>query len=234
MLHGPGRSAGPPPRQAGPRWHGRRSGPRLRCRRGGIGRMRDRDGPPRASTALHHVYVRRLDARDARSGRLRPSTTLWQLMLASLAFNALETAGTIVWATVKQRHVPGAMLGRVSSLDWLISIGLLPVSLASPVLSQPRSDARHAHRRRSVGAAATCPRCCSCACANLRTTSRANNGAKRAPGHGAASRSSLRRVDYRFRLNAAPPLCLKRKRARAMCTSRGFSFRPTGSRLGYG
>ena len=58
------------------------------------------------------------------------STTLWQLMLASLAFNALETAGTIVWATVKQRHVPGAMLGRVSSLDWLISIGLLPVSFA--------------------------------------------------------------------------------------------------------
>ena len=51
-------------------------------------------------------------------------------MLASLAFNALETAGTIVWATAKQRHVPAALLGRVSSLDWLISIGLLPVSFA--------------------------------------------------------------------------------------------------------
>jgi DHA3 family tetracycline resistance protein-like MFS transporter len=58
------------------------------------------------------------------------STTLWQLMAASLAFNALETAGTIVWATVKQRYVPGRMLGRVSSLDWLISIGLLPLSFA--------------------------------------------------------------------------------------------------------
>jgi MFS family permease len=55
---------------------------------------------------------------------------VWQLMLASLAFNALETAGTIVWATAKQRHVPGDLLGRVSSLDWLISIGLLPLSLA--------------------------------------------------------------------------------------------------------
>jgi MFS family permease len=54
----------------------------------------------------------------------------WQLMLACLMFNALETAGTIVWATVKQRHVPSGMLGRVSSLDWLISIGLLPVSFA--------------------------------------------------------------------------------------------------------
>ncbi|HSZ69459.1 MAG TPA: MFS transporter [Solirubrobacteraceae bacterium] len=58
------------------------------------------------------------------------ASAIWQLMLASLAFNLLETAGTIVWATIKQRHVPGHMLGRVSSLDWLISIGLLPVSFA--------------------------------------------------------------------------------------------------------
>jgi MFS family permease len=58
------------------------------------------------------------------------SSAVWQLMLAALAFNALETAGTIVWATMKQRHVPRTMLGRVSSIDWLISIGLLPLSFA--------------------------------------------------------------------------------------------------------
>ena len=58
------------------------------------------------------------------------AVTTWQLMAACLAFNALETAGTIVWATMKQRHVPSHLLGRVSSLDWLISIGLLPVSFA--------------------------------------------------------------------------------------------------------
>ena len=58
------------------------------------------------------------------------ATAAWQLMLACLVFNALEAAGTIVWATIKQRHVPGSMLGRVSSLDWLISIALLPVSFA--------------------------------------------------------------------------------------------------------
>jgi DHA3 family tetracycline resistance protein-like MFS transporter len=55
---------------------------------------------------------------------------LWGLMLTSVVFNTLETAGTIAWATAKQRHVPAALLGRVSSLDWLISIGLLPVSFA--------------------------------------------------------------------------------------------------------
>jgi MFS family permease len=59
---------------------------------------------------------------------LARSTT--QLMVACFIFNALEAAGTIVWATIKQRHVPLALLGRVSSLDWLISIGLLPVSFA--------------------------------------------------------------------------------------------------------
>jgi Transmembrane secretion effector len=58
------------------------------------------------------------------------ASAIWQLMLASAVFNALETAGTIVWATTKQRHVPSALLGRVSSLDWLISVGLLPLSFA--------------------------------------------------------------------------------------------------------
>jgi DHA3 family tetracycline resistance protein-like MFS transporter len=58
------------------------------------------------------------------------ATSAWQLMLACLVFNALEAGGTIVWATIKQKHVPGRLLGRVSSLDWLISIGLLPLSFA--------------------------------------------------------------------------------------------------------
>jgi MFS family permease len=53
-----------------------------------------------------------------------------QLMVACLVFNALEAAGTIVWATIKQRHVPQSLLGRVSSIDWMISIGLLPISYA--------------------------------------------------------------------------------------------------------
>ncbi len=60
------------------------------------------------------------------------------LMVASVLFNTMETAGTIAWSTVKQRHVPANLLGRVSSLDWLISIGLLPLSYA---LTGPVSEA---------------------------------------------------------------------------------------------
>ncbi|HET9249246.1 MAG TPA: MFS transporter [Actinomycetota bacterium] len=54
----------------------------------------------------------------------------WQAMLACFAFNALEGAGTIVWATTKGRLVPSRLLGRVSSFDWFISIALVPISYA--------------------------------------------------------------------------------------------------------
>ncbi len=36
----------------------------------------------------------------------------------------------VVWGTLIQTLVPAEMLGRVSSLDWFVSIGLVPVSFA--------------------------------------------------------------------------------------------------------
>lgn len=67
----------------------------------------------------------------------------WQAMLACFLFNALETGGTIVWATTKQRFVPRNLLGRVSSLDWFISIGLLPLSFALTGPAANLFGARH-------------------------------------------------------------------------------------------
>jgi MFS family permease len=58
------------------------------------------------------------------------ATAGWQLMIISVVVNGLEAAGTVVWATTKQRLVPAEILGRVSSLDWFISIAGLPVSFA--------------------------------------------------------------------------------------------------------
>jgi len=58
------------------------------------------------------------------------ATAGWQLMIISLLINGLEAAGTVAWATTKQLLVPAEMLGRVSSLDWFISIAGLPVSYA--------------------------------------------------------------------------------------------------------
>lgn len=61
----------------------------------------------------------------------------WQLAAACAAVNGFETAGLIAWATAKQRLVPGVLLGRVSSVEWFVSISLLPLSyaLAAPVAS---------------------------------------------------------------------------------------------------
>ena len=63
------------------------------------------------------------------------ATATWQLAAACVLVNGLEAAGTIAWATAKQRLVPSGMLGRVSSVDWFVSTALLPLSyaLAAPV-----------------------------------------------------------------------------------------------------
>lgn len=59
----------------------------------------------------------------------------WEAMIACFIFNLFESAGLIVWITTKQLLVPSRLLGRVSSVDWFVSIGLMPVSyaLAGPV-----------------------------------------------------------------------------------------------------
>jgi len=63
------------------------------------------------------------------------ATQAWQLAVACVLVNGLEAAGTIAWATAKQRFVPDGMLGRVSSVDWFVSTALLPLSyaLAAPM-----------------------------------------------------------------------------------------------------
>lgn len=56
--------------------------------------------------------------------------TAWQGMAASFVIFALITAGLIAWMTLVQRLVPPELLGRVKSLEWLLTIGLVPVSFA--------------------------------------------------------------------------------------------------------
>jgi len=66
------------------------------------------------------------------------ATATWQLAAACVLVNGLEAAGTVAWATAKQRMVPGRLLGRVSSVDWFVSTALLPLSYA---LVAPIADA---------------------------------------------------------------------------------------------
>jgi MFS family permease len=57
-------------------------------------------------------------------------TAVWQLMGFMFFESALFTAGILIWGTLLQTHVPGALLGRVTSLDWFVSTSLVPVSFA--------------------------------------------------------------------------------------------------------
>jgi DHA3 family tetracycline resistance protein-like MFS transporter len=57
-------------------------------------------------------------------------TELWMGMAAGFATAALFQLGQITWNTMLQELVPRDLLGRVSSLDWLVSTALVPVSFA--------------------------------------------------------------------------------------------------------
>jgi Transmembrane secretion effector len=57
-------------------------------------------------------------------------TAVWQLMGFMFLESALFTSGIVIWGTLMQTHVPGALLGRVASLDWFVSTSLVPISFA--------------------------------------------------------------------------------------------------------
>lgn len=65
-------------------------------------------------------------------------TELWQAMLVAFVAETCITLLIVIWITLIQRLVPPELLGRVSSLDWLISTAGVPLSFA---LIGPISDA---------------------------------------------------------------------------------------------
>lgn len=55
---------------------------------------------------------------------------LWLLVAIFLVVGLVESGGQVVWGTLLQRRVPPRLQGRVSGLDWFVSLALLPVSMA--------------------------------------------------------------------------------------------------------
>jgi DHA3 family tetracycline resistance protein-like MFS transporter len=64
-------------------------------------------------------------------------TALWQALLVAAFTHAMFELGQVIWTTMLQQLVPRRLLGRVSSVDWLVSIGLVPLSYA---LTGPASE----------------------------------------------------------------------------------------------
>jgi hypothetical protein len=69
-------------------------------------------------------------------------SSVWQAALVVALGTALSVPGMIIWMTLLQTRVPPHLLGRVSSLDWLVSTSLLPVSfvLCGPLAAALGAD----------------------------------------------------------------------------------------------
>lgn len=58
------------------------------------------------------------------------ATAIWQIVLASFLLGVAFSAPMVIWGTLLQRRVPPHLLGRVASLDFFVSISLMPISMA--------------------------------------------------------------------------------------------------------
>lgn len=56
--------------------------------------------------------------------------SFWAVAGALFVFGATGSIGMVIWGTLLQRRVPAHLLGRVSSLDFFVSLALMPVSMA--------------------------------------------------------------------------------------------------------
>ena len=86
-----------------------------------------RTGAPRRHVTFMYMAWALAIALD---GALAVSGAAWQMCVIAFVSFASITAGMIVWNTLMHTLVPPDMLGRVSSVDWFVSVGLAPISFA--------------------------------------------------------------------------------------------------------
>jgi MFS family permease len=58
------------------------------------------------------------------------TTQLWVMAVAAFVVGFTGSAAMVIWGTLLQRRVPPHLLGRVSSLDFFVSLALMPISMA--------------------------------------------------------------------------------------------------------
>jgi MFS family permease len=55
---------------------------------------------------------------------------IWIVVAAAFVMGAVFDAPMVIWGTLLQRRVPPELLGRVSSLDFFVSLAFMPISMA--------------------------------------------------------------------------------------------------------
>lgn len=58
------------------------------------------------------------------------TSSLTLMVIALFVIGLTDGAGMVIWGTLLQRRVPPEMLGRVSSLDFFVSLAFMPLSMA--------------------------------------------------------------------------------------------------------
>jgi DHA3 family tetracycline resistance protein-like MFS transporter len=82
--------------------------------------------PRRAVTVMFGVWM----VATLLTGAFALATSAAHMYVIAFVAFAANTVGMVIWNTLMHTLVPDEMLGRVSSVDWFVSIGLIPVSFA--------------------------------------------------------------------------------------------------------
>ena len=88
--------------------------------------MGQRGLPRRPLTAMYLTWV----LGTALLAGFGLARSIWPMLIVSAACSACFTIVLVYWFTLVQRLVPSSLLGRVSSLDWLVSTAGVPLSFA--------------------------------------------------------------------------------------------------------
>jgi hypothetical protein len=59
------------------------------------------------------------------------STDVGELLMFAVVAGAGTAVGNAIWGTMMHRRIPRSLLGRVTSIDWMFSLSLMPVASAA-------------------------------------------------------------------------------------------------------
>ena len=57
------------------------------------------------------------------------ATNFWEIIIFPIVASPMMIFGNVIWESMMQSEVPRELLGRASSVDWFVSLGIAPLGL---------------------------------------------------------------------------------------------------------